>query len=210
MTNAIRDFAKFKEVPLLLHFTKADNLHSIMQHGIVPVDIAAETGIAALINDPHRLDNQKRATCVSIAFPSHRMFYKLRQEDETVDWVVLEIKRDILWEKPCAFCQRNAADALVTCIPIEERMTLQALSSIYDEIEGERSREEQKLKSYDPTHDQAEVLVFGVIEPEFITGAAFNSDAAKAKYGSLLGDRKIARYPKNGSLFGSRSYAREY
>ena len=210
MSEDIRKFAKSRGVPLLLHFTKADNIASIMEHGIVPVETSACLGIAALINDPYRHDRQRDATCVSIGFPNHRMFFKYRQDDEAVDWAVLAIKARVLWEKPCAFCQRNAADGLVTAIPIEDRMTLEAFTAMYEEIAGERSREEQKLKSFDPTHDQAEVLVFDVIEPEYIVGAAFNSQAAKAEYGPLFGDREVIKNPKNKGLFGSRSYSREY
>lgn len=210
MRDQIQNFAKERNVPLLLHFTKADNIASIMQHGIVPVGMSARMGIVPLANDMHRLDYQRDATCVSIAFPSHRMFFKYRQADEAVDWAILAIKPEILWKMPCAFCQRNAADALVSGIPIKERMTLAAFSSMYQEIEGERTREEQKLKPFDPTHDQAEILVFGVIAPEFIVGAAFNSEAAKTKYGGLLGPRQVVRQAKSGGLFGSRSYSREY
>lgn len=210
MSDEIRDFAGSKGIPLLVHFTKAENIASIMQHGILPVSVTLEKGIAALTNDMHRLDYQRDATCVSIAFPNHRMFFKYRQAGEGADWTVLAIRPDVLWQKPCAFCQRNAADALVTAIPIQERMTLAAFSGMYEEIEGERSREEQKLKQFDPTHDQAEVLVFGIIEPELIIGAAFNSEAAKAEYGPLLGGRQVIKLPKNGKFFGSRSYSREY
>lgn len=54
------------------------------------------------------------------------------------------------------------------------------------------------------------MLVFDVIEPELIVGAAFNSDAAKAKYTSVLGGREAIKVRKNGSYFGSRSYSRKY
>ena len=210
MSKEIMDFAVARAIPFLFHFTRAANLASILQHGIVPVSQTAAMGVCAQTNDAHRLDHQPNANCVSIGFPNHRMFYKYRQADAAVDWVVLAINPSVLWTKPCAFCQRNAADALVTGIPINDRMTVAAISGMYQEIEGERAREEQKLKSFDPTHDQAEVLVFGLIEPNLIHGAAFNSDAAKTQYGPLLGTRELVKQGKNSGYFGSRSFSREH
>lgn len=210
MSDEIRNFSKALGIPYLLHFTREENIPSIMQHGIVPVALTAGKGINALINDSGRFDYQPAATCISIGFPNHRMFYKYRNADEAADWAVLAISRDLLWTKPCAFCQRNAADSLVTAIPIEQRMTASAFSAMYQEIEGERSRVEQKLKAYDPTHDQAEVLVFDVIDPVLIAGAAFNSSAVKEKYQHLLGNRQVLLQGKNGGFFGSRSFSREY
>lgn len=204
------DFALGRAIPFLFHFTRATNLDSILQHGIVPVGQTAAQGICAQTNDAYRLDQQPTANCVSIGFPNHRMFYKYRQADTAIDWVVLAISPNVLWTKPCAFCQRNAADGLVTAVPIHERMTVAAISGMYDEIEGERTRDEQRLRSFDPTHDQAEVLVFGSIEAALIHGAAFNSDAAKAKYGHLLGTRQVLKQGQNSGYFGSRSFSREH
>lgn len=210
MSNEIRDFSEALGVPYLLHFTRADNIPSIIQHGIVPVGLTENQGIEALTNDCGRFDYQLGATCVSIGFPNHRMFYKYRNADEAAEWAVLAIKPEVLWTKPCAFCQRNAADALVTEIPIAQRMTVAAFSAMYQEIEGDRSRADQKLKAFDPTHDQAEVLVFSVIEPGLIGGAAFNSNAVKEKYQAVLGNRQVVLQGKNRAFFGSRSYSREY
>jgi hypothetical protein len=140
MSGSIHKLADTLGIQFLLPFTRADNLGSIMQHGIVPVALTANKGIRAFTNDSSRFDYQPKATCTSIGFPNHRMFYKYRNADETSEWVVLAIKPAVLWTKPCAFCQRNAADGLVTKIPIAERMTAAAFSAMYQEVGGERSR----------------------------------------------------------------------
>jgi hypothetical protein len=174
------------------------------------VGLCGFKGIAPNINDNCRLDHQRGASCLSIGFPNHRMFYKYRKEDEATHWAVLAVKPEVLWTKDCAFCQRNAADGLVSGIPINQRKTLAAFSAMYHEIEGERSRAEQKLKLHDPTHDQAEVLVFDVIEPELIVGVVFNSANAKAEFGGLFGGREILQHFPTKGVFGTRSFAREY
>ncbi|EOJ8603299.1 DUF4433 domain-containing protein, partial [Cronobacter sakazakii] len=61
-----------------------------------------------------------------------------------------------------------------------------------------------------PTDEQAEVLVFDVIEPELILGAAFNSRTANTLYQNLFGEKKIILNDKTNGLFGSRSFKRKW
>ena len=82
---------------------------------------------------------------------------------------------------------------------------------IHDEIDGLTSREDQKLKVYDPTDVQAEVMVFDVIEPDFIQDIVFNSKKAKDAYSHLLTEEQKAwLHVKSKGLFGTRSYSRLY
>jgi len=93
-----------------------------------------------------------------------------------VNWVVLVIKKSILWSKDCAFCQTNAASSSVTSIDIEKRKGFDAFVSIFQEKEGIPSRSELKIKDNCPTDPQAEVLVFDDIEPRLIVGALTSSE----------------------------------
>lgn len=111
--QAIQAHATAIQVPCLLHFTRVVNLPSIMQHGLFPVSRTAEIGVAPVINDELRLDGHQDGTSLSIAFPNYRMFWKYRQDNVGVDWVVLGIHPSVLWTKDCAFCRHNAADARI-------------------------------------------------------------------------------------------------
>lgn len=209
--QAIKAHATAIQVPYLLHFTRAANLPSVMTHGLYPIARVDEIGVDPQINDHYRLDRRLNGTSISIAFPNCQMFYKYRMADETVDWAVLVLKSSVLWQKQCAFCRHNAADARISCQPIEALTTGAAFRGMFDEIDGWSSREEQKLKPYDPTDIQAEVMVFDVVEPAYIRGIAFNSKAAKDAYSHLLNDEQKAWvHPKSKGVFGTRSYARLY
>ena len=59
------------------------------------------------------------------------------------------------------------------------------------------SREEQRLKIYDPSDVQAEVLVFDVIEPHDIACVVFERSAARDAYAPYLGDRKLYLHANN-------------
>lgn len=209
--QVIRQFANELEIPYLLHFTRTANLPSIIEHGIYPLARVGEIEAEPQINDQQRLDGRLNGTSISIAHPNCRMLYKYRMEDESVDWAVLVLKRSILWQKECAFCRHNAADARISRQPLEALTTELAFKGMFEEVDGCASREQQKLKAYDPTDVQAEVMVFDVIEPTYIRGIVFNSKDAKEDYLHLLtSEQKAWVHSKSKGLFGTRSYSRLY
>ncbi len=206
--QAIQAHATAIKVPCLLHFTRVVNLPSIMQHGLLPVSRAAEIGVAPAINDELRLDGHQDGTSLSIAFPNYRMFWKYRQDNVGVDWVVLGIHPSVLWTKDCAFCRHNAADARISYLPLGHLKTPAAFTGMFEEIDGTQSRADQKLKPFDPTDGQAEVLVFDAIEPNLIIGAVFDNAPVREAYQGLLGNRQILLNRANKGYFAARSYVR--
>ncbi|WP_261134876.1 DUF4433 domain-containing protein [Bacillus sp. Marseille-Q3570] len=174
-------------IKYLVHFTRVDNLESIFTNGLIPVEtLRRERFTNFFHNDEYRMDDCETANCLSIQFPNYRMFFKYRQQNPTVDWVVLGIKKEVLWKKDCAFCKENAASSNVLGIPLELRKGVGAFNGLYDEYPGKPSRSTLDIDPALPTHPQAEILVFDVIEPENIWGVAFENLYEKNKYSSLL------------------------
>lgn len=206
--QAIKTQATAIKIPFLTHFTRAKNLPDIMRHGIYPVGRVAEIGLEPEVNDELRLDGHRDGTSLSIAFPNSRMFYKYRQENPEVEWAVLAIQPSVLWTKDCAFCRHNAADARISCQPLAHLKTSEAFIGMYEEIEGIPSRQEQRLKQFDPTDGQAEVLVFDVIEPDLIGAVAFDGAATRDAYQGLFANRQVLVNGKNKGVFATRSYVR--
>ncbi|PLS82109.1 MAG: hypothetical protein CYG59_05010, partial [Chloroflexi bacterium] len=124
----------------LMHFTRVDNLPSILAHGLLPRDTLERGPFpTAVFNDHERLDNCHDAVCLSIGFPNYKMFYPLHK-DSPHDWVVLEIDPRVLWEKDCAFCCENAASDAVRTIPIVDRKTATAFAHLFTDFQrGEQS-----------------------------------------------------------------------
>lgn len=208
--QAIQDHATAVQLPYLLHFTRAVNLPSILASGIYPISRVGEIGAAPQINDQYRWDGHSDSSSVSIAFPNCQMLYKYRMENVAVDWAILVLQPSVLWDKNCAFCCRNAADGRISSQPLAALMTPQAFVGMYNELEDLESRQDQKLKPFDPTDVQAEVLVFDVIEPRYIVGAIFESTGVRDRYLPHLGDRKAYIHANNKGMFASRGYARKY
>lgn len=208
----IKSIAEQLEIPCLIHFTRIDNLESILRNGICPVDRFGDidTDSHPVINDKLRLDGHSDGISVSVAFPNSQMFYKYRKENENVSWAILILHPSILWNKECAFCKHNAADGRITCQPLNNLKTPQAFEELFFEIGGHQTRAEQCLKKYDPTDVQAEILVFDVIEPEYIYSIVFDSVTAQTVFAGIVGGRKTFVHAKNKGLLASRSYVRKY
>lgn len=204
----IKQIAEQRGIPHLVHFTRIDNLASIMQYGIIPIADTPSYGMTPLVNDEYRWDGHRNASCLSITHPNHSMFYSVRCNNPQTDWVVLILHPSILWEKSCAFCYHNAADARISGQPLTQHQNHQAFLKMFDEIDTIPSREDQRLQPYDTTDVQAEVLVFGIIEPEYIIGAAFDKEKTKIANENLLPHRQICLQAPGEGMFASRSYIR--
>lgn len=182
----MKDAVKEKEIEYIWHFTRLSNIDSILRHGLISRHDLENLGMQSDFNDEYRLDCQRNAICCSLGHPNYKMFYSLRQNDPNVRWVVLGIQPSVLWEKDCAFCVSNAASNEVTCIPIEFRKGLAAFNRLFEEIDGKPTRAELGISDFCPTNPQAEILVFGRVEPEYIIGAITQDKATeielKTKY----------------------------
>lgn len=210
MSDEVQQIVKGLKIPYLLHFTRAVNLPSIVNHGLQPVAAFKALKIEAAINDDLRLDRRLNGISVSIAHPNGKMFYKLRKDNPDVEWAILAIHPRILWEKDVLFCKHNAADCRISGSPDEELRKPATLAALFDEVDGCPTRQEQVLRPFDPTDVQAEVLVLDIIEPQHIASVAFDSDTVRAKFASVLGDRQVITQKPSKGLFAERTYRRRY
>lgn len=114
------------------------------------------------------------------------MFYRKRCDDPTQDWVVLEIDIRTLEKKKCAFFETNAASNEVKKEIITNRRTATAFERMFDDWKDGLSRSKLGLPENFPTDPQAEVLVFGNIEPNLIKSVHFKTEEGEREYKSLL------------------------
>lgn len=201
-----QDQVRARNVPFLVHFTRTTNIPSIMEKGILPRDAFEANQVTAEINDELRLDGHLDGTSVSIGFPNSKMLWKLRQENPGVNWAVLVIAPSVLWTHDCAYCHHNAADGRISDLALKDLKSFDAFERLYEVHEG-FDRQADKLKKFDPTDVQAEVLVFDPISPELIFGAAFERSAIKSQYDRHFEGRKSVFHGSRG-FFSDRSYHR--
>jgi hypothetical protein len=197
-----------RKVPYLLHFTRSKHLPSIIANGLYPRSSIHALSIKPHFNDAYRIDGHLNSSSLSIGHPNSSMFYKLRLAEPDEKWVVLIVEKSVLWTKQSAFYKHNAADNKVRHLSIENLRTLEAFRGIYDEIEGKETRQQMRLKSFDPTDLQAEVLVTDVIEPKYLIGAIFSEPAIRDLYSPLLDNHTTAIHANGKGMFAGRDYAR--
>ena len=167
----------------LVHFTRIENLSSILQHGLVPISKHGDIGIQACINDEYRLDLRRDCTSCSIEFPNFRMFYSLRQSNPESTWVIITITAEVLYTgtNHAYYYQSNAARS-----DLSGEGTVEAFRSMFasdvDTLNGLRQRSELRIPECFPTDPQAEVLVQGVIGKDFLTAVHFENGLDKEQW----------------------------
>lgn len=189
----MKTVVKEREIDIVWHFTKLENLHGILKYGLVPRErfenlLISNPEVTDIIsrlvkfNDEFRFDGCKNANCCSIGHPNYKMFYSLRRSDLNQEWVVIAINPKILWERDCAFCVENAASSNVTNLSIAQRKGRAAFNKMFHDIQGKPTREELGISSDFPTNPQAEILVFDTIKPGDILGIVFQTEIKKEEY----------------------------
>lgn len=205
----LKNLVEKRNIPYLVHFTQTANLPSILEYGIYPVLRHGELPARPLVNDLLRLDEHRDANCISIAFPNSSMFYKYRCDLRNAEWAVMKLDRSILWNKNCAYCRHNAASGDIRRTKLDELMTPEAFSGMFDEIAGCPSRAEQHLWSYDPTDVQAEVLVFDIIEPNLVREIAFSTSGIRNQFRNLQESQPRVRFGTSEMFFAERNLIRD-
>jgi ssDNA thymidine ADP-ribosyltransferase, DarT len=200
MTKAIEDFVAERGIKSLFHFTRLDNIPSILADGLLTKEACAGACIAPVINDPCRYDGTG-AISATISFPNYRLFYRLRCDNPGVKWVVLELKCSLLWRTTCAFSNTNAGDSSVSNVPISERRGLSALQSMFSDY-GDIKRATLGIPHHYTTNPQAEVLLLDGATMDDITGVYFEQEATLQIYKAAYPDRPLYL---NGGFFVWRS-----
>ena len=74
--NEIEKVVNERDIRWLMHFTRIENLESILENGLLPRNSFERLDIEPLTNDSLRLDGFLEAISLSIQSPNYKMFYK--------------------------------------------------------------------------------------------------------------------------------------
>lgn len=211
----IRQICKERNITTLVHFTRIENLRSILQDGLIGRSLLEARGQQFLFNDNDRVDGHKEAVCLSISFPNYQMFYSIRekkketQEANDSQWIILLLDAKVLWELDCAFCQDNAARKAISNTSLESRKRSDALETMFGDFYNIKHQDLQipdpylmhPKKAY-PTHPQAEVLVFDSISVQFIKAIHFWNETTLEQWRSNYENSQI--FSVNQQYFRAR------
>ena len=209
-TSEIQHICEHLGITTLCHFTRIENLRSILQEGLIGQSFLQTRGQQFLWNDADRADGHPEANCLSISFPNYQMFYSIREGKKQAEgvsdsqWVVLLLDAKVLWELNCAFCQRNAAHRTVSGISLAERKKPQALKGMFEDFYNIKHQDLQIPQNY-PTHPQAEVLVFDRIPTHYINAIHFGNATILEQWRSNYTGTYSDKFFANRKYFDARS-----
>lgn len=181
----------------LYHFTRIENLKSIVEMGIWPREEIKKSNISYICNDEVRAEGMEECSCVSIEFPNKWLLQSYMERTLDSDWVLIKLDAKLLLNQKNYYAEYNAATYSVkedlrtkTSVESFEKMFVEIVS--VQKSNGYQMQYERKnLVSYLPTSDQAEILVEGIISPCYIKAIIFRNEDVKKRYEEYLKSKKI-------------------
>jgi len=210
----IRKIIKKRKIEFLTHFTRLDNLHSILQNGLVPVSIQQKMKIPSVHNDEQRIDSKLDCTSCSVEFPNYKLFYKFREyQFPRTRWVVVVLDKDVLFlpTNIAYYCRTNAAGIFPKIPRVKELCTANAFENMYlDSIKTRDNklilRESLQIDDSMTTDPQAEILISDIIDTNYIVCICFQKQQDVDHYIQQYGSEILNKYDHKiePKFFGSR------
>ncbi|NSL52777.1 DUF4433 domain-containing protein [Bacillus sp. P2(2020)] len=133
-TDKIMEIVTRRKIEYLVHFTRIDNLTSILENGLIPVSMQQKMKIPSVHNDEQRFDSKLDCTSCSISFPNYKLFYTFREyKFPGSSWVVIVLDKDVLFSplNITYFCQTNAAGVFPRISSAKELCTATAFENMF-------------------------------------------------------------------------------
>lgn len=164
----VSSILKERNIFELIHFTHVENLPTILEFGLLPLEDQKTYYISSHHSDAS--NHFRDAISLSISFPNFKMFYA-KHLGMTSDWAVITLSPDILFENrsKVLFCYENAARFMYE-IPEDPEKFIgpKAFNRMFCKnlptyTSKSVSREELAIPSNYTTDPQAEILYHGKI-----------------------------------------------
>ena len=94
----IRRILEKREIKHLVHFTRVENLESILQYGLVPRSMYRALGMQGVCNDDKRLDGRIDCNSISVEFLIIGCFTNFGMQTRVQKWVVFKIDVEALFD----------------------------------------------------------------------------------------------------------------
>lgn len=200
--NRIEEIIKKRKIPYLVHFTRIDNLNSILKNGLVPVCLQQKKNILSIHNDDRRIDAQLDCTSCSVGFPNYKLFYTFRElKYPGTMWVTIVINTDILFSPTNIkyYCYTNAAAVFPKIKNVKELCTATSFEKMFCELITQKenkiiNRSSLQIDDYYTTDPQAEILISDIIEPKYIKGICFQKQNDIEYFIKNNGAKLISQY----------------
>lgn len=213
MNKEIIEELKFRRINRVLHFTRMENINSILEGGIVPISKMSDKERQVRRNDPDRFDGLPDCSCFSFAYPNRQLMRKFSNDFTDGVWVVIEVSADVFIDHNAYFYPSNASSKIYANINKENLRGVKALENMfqpYFEYGREKTpvwRDLLEISDSVPTNCQAEVLIEGIIDSKYINKIYFRSKEELEHYTQTISDGEIdKRCCVNNHYFSLKAY----
>jgi hypothetical protein len=170
MPSVLKDVISKRKINKLIHVTAEKNISSIEKFGLLSINKLNKKEIIFHQNDIFRLDLFPEAVCLSITKPNSKLFSVFKRRYPEIRYKVIELDPKFLYELKDhgksikrLYCDYNAAarDTKTSEDNIEVmfRQEVRIKNSVFTR---------NNLSTFETTTDQAEILYFGDIPPQYI------------------------------------------
>ena len=174
----IKRFLEERGIEYLVHFTDMANISSIKRNGLLSRAFLQRRGMGFRFNDNVRLDDSLDYISLSITNHNKDVYQSFVKKGSIQRGAFIYIDASILYKESNdrLYCVTNAASA-----KCPKGRTLSDLEQMFDDVVYFKANgiEQQKVR-YDkadnePTHEQAEILYQGSIDPKYIIRIEYSS-----------------------------------
>ena len=179
--NQIEQFLKANKITSLTHFTRLENLKSILQNGIFTgMMLSADPKFSDIQrNQPKLPESWQGSASMNISFPDFRLLSQLRENLSRCYWVIIEIDARFMMDQPCYFFQKSAVE-IINDTEFSQNInpllqTTKMFRSLFTDTETIK-RNKLGIPDAYPTNPQAEVLTFSPVPTRYFQKVNFCND----------------------------------
>ena len=178
--KGIRQFIRKNRINYLTHFTRAENLKSILQFGLLPASILRGNPVfsGVYFSSLPLPPLWSGYVSLNISFPDYKLFMQL-QDHQPSDWVILLIDNRVLSDFPCYFFPDRAISFIGSAAApgqiLNDFRSVKALKDLFADRDGVK-RKELDIPPFFPTNPCTEILCGFPIGPSYITQIWFYSE----------------------------------
>ncbi|HSQ88386.1 DarT ssDNA thymidine ADP-ribosyltransferase family protein [Romboutsia sp.] len=173
--NSLLEIIEQRGITRLCHFTKLNKvLHILAEADGIKSNIFIEEGIIQK-NDKNRFDGHEDYISTSVQYPNIWYLNRVKDLDPLFrKWVILCIDPSIILDKRTLFCETNAATRNGRLL----KEGVEGFENMFKEIINVKRylKRTSKMLKCSPTDDQAEVMIYGSIPRDRITGIIVPSE----------------------------------
>ena len=177
--DRISNIIKTRNITQLVHFTKKQNINSIIKNGLLSIEELKKRNLEYIYNDPERRDDWNYTISLSITNKNLFLFESFKRRQKLIDSDFVEIKIDpsVIIDNECIFCDTNAASHTFDIYRQNEEelailKTWIAFDAMFKKtVKRHTLNEKGKIKRFnqkpnETTCSQAEICLIGNIQPE--------------------------------------------